>query len=284
MVAVKWGRNIFDSIRKFLQFQLTVNVVGVFMCFLGGAVLKESPLNAVQMLWVNLVQDTFAALALATELPSEEVLKRPPYGRDEHMITPLMWRNILGQSLLQIVFLTALLFYGDIWFDVPSGRNNLEWTFENGVHYTLFFEIFVFLQLFNEVNARKLKKDEYNVFVGFWDNPLFLIIFWGTFLVQVLLIQTGGYAVKCTPLTWDKHLICIALGFVSIPIQIAIKILPESLFAKIPFFRTSPENMENLMREETFVEKLKKPSKARSFMRSKSRADGFSRGSFHKIL
>ena len=60
--------------------------------------IKESPLNAVQMLWVNLVQDTFAALALATEEPNEEVLKRPPYGRDEYIITPLMWRNILCQK------------------------------------------------------------------------------------------------------------------------------------------------------------------------------------------
>jgi len=284
VVAVKWGRNIFDSIRKFLQFQLTVNVVGVFMCFLGGAVIKESPLNAVQMLWVNLVQDTFAALALATEEPNDEVLKRPPYTRDEHMITPLMWRNIFGQGLFHIIFLTIFLFYGDIWLGIPSGRNNEEWTFANGYHYTLFFEMFVFLQLFNEINARKLKKDEFNVFKGFWTNPLFLIIFFGTIFVQIILVQMGGYAVRCTPLTWDYHLLCVAVGALSLPLQVLIKFLPESLFANVKFFRTTEENLENLMREETFVERLKKPSKARSFMRSKSRAEGFSRTSFHKIL
>ena len=284
MVAVKWGRNIFDSIRKFLQFQLTINVVGCFMCFLGGAVIKESPLNAIQMLWVNLVQDTFAALALATEAPSEEVLKRPPYTREEHMITALMWRNIICQGLCHIFILTVFLFYGDVWLGIPTGRNNKEWNYDNGIHYTLFFEIFVFLQLFNEINSRKLKKDEYNVFAGFWSNPLFSIIFWGTVFAQIIIIQMGGYAVRCTPLTYDYHLMCIAIGFLSIPIQLLIKFLPENWFAWITLFRAPPESMEKLMREETFVERLKKPSKARSFMRSKSRAEGFSRGSFNKIM
>lgn len=81
VTAMKWGRNIFDSIRKFLQFQLTVNFVALVMAFVGGAVLRESPLNPIQMLWVNLIMDTLASLALATEPPSEELLKRKPISR-----------------------------------------------------------------------------------------------------------------------------------------------------------------------------------------------------------
>ena len=81
ITAVKYGRNIFDCIRKFLQFQLTVNVVAIVMAFMGAAILKQSPLTAVQMLWINLIMDTLAALALATEPPSEELLKRMPYER-----------------------------------------------------------------------------------------------------------------------------------------------------------------------------------------------------------
>ena len=69
------------------------------MVFVGGVVIKESPLNSIQMLWVNLIMDTFASLALATEAPSEELLLRKPYGRREYMITPLMWRNIIGHGL-----------------------------------------------------------------------------------------------------------------------------------------------------------------------------------------
>jgi len=74
VTAVKWGRNIFENVRKFLQFQLTVNIVAMFIVFLGGVVVSEPPLTSVQMLWVNLIMDTFAALALATEPPSEYLL------------------------------------------------------------------------------------------------------------------------------------------------------------------------------------------------------------------
>lgn len=99
ITAIKWGRNIFECIRKFLQFQLTVNVVAMFMTFLGGVVLRESPLNSIQMLWVNLIMDTMASLALATEPPKEELLFRKPYSRKEYMITPIMWRNILCHAM-----------------------------------------------------------------------------------------------------------------------------------------------------------------------------------------
>lgn len=120
VTAIKWGRNIFDSIRKFLQFQVTVNIVAMFMVFLGGAVLRESPLNSIQMLWVNLIMDTLASLALATEEPTPDLLNRKPYGKREYMITPVMWRNIVGHAIYQIFILTVFLFYGDVIMEIPS--------------------------------------------------------------------------------------------------------------------------------------------------------------------
>lgn len=110
VTAAKYGRNIFDCIRKFLQFQLTVNVVAIFMAFLGAVLIKESPLTPVQMLWVNLIMDTLAALALATEPPSEELLLRMPYSRNENIITPLMWRNIILHAIFQMCVLSIVLF------------------------------------------------------------------------------------------------------------------------------------------------------------------------------
>lgn len=112
VTAMKWGRNIFDSIRKFLQFQLTVNACALVMAFAGAAVLKESPLSPIQMLWVNLIMDTMASLALATEPPTDELLKRKPYSKFENLITPDMWKNIILQSILQIGILAAILFKG----------------------------------------------------------------------------------------------------------------------------------------------------------------------------
>lgn len=98
ITSIKWGRNVYDSIRKFLQFQLTVNLVAMFMALVGGIFLGDSPLNSIQMLWVNLIMDTFAALALATEPPREDIIKGKPYGKNESILTNSMWRNVLGQA------------------------------------------------------------------------------------------------------------------------------------------------------------------------------------------
>ena len=113
VTAMKWGRNIFDCIRKFLQFQLTINFVALVMAFLGACVIRESPLNAVQMLWINLIMDSLASLALATEPPSEELLLRKPYSRYEGLITASMWRNIISQGIFQIIVLCIILFRGN---------------------------------------------------------------------------------------------------------------------------------------------------------------------------
>lgn len=164
VTAMKWGRNIFDCIRKFLQFQLTVNFVALVMAFVGGAVLRESPLNPIQMLWVNLIMDTLASLALATEPPSEELLKRLPIGRNENLITPNMWKNIIVQGLWQIVVLGTILFKGPEILGIPSSISVSNWDEETGKHYSIFFNVFVMFQIFNEINARKLKPSEVNVF------------------------------------------------------------------------------------------------------------------------
>lgn len=109
VVALRFGRSVYDNVRKFLQFQLTVNVVAMFIVFFGAVILKDMPLNAVQMLWVNLIMDTFAALALATEPPEEDVLTRPPYHKDAAIVTDVMWRNVFGHSIYQIIVLIVII-------------------------------------------------------------------------------------------------------------------------------------------------------------------------------
>ena len=124
IVAIKWGRNIYNSIKKFIQFQLTVNIVAMFMAFLGGVVLGESPINSVQMLWVNLIMDTFASLALATEPPNDELLLERPYSRNESLVTAVMWRNIIGQSLYQAVILTLFLFTAPLFIPGVTAKDS----------------------------------------------------------------------------------------------------------------------------------------------------------------
>ena len=116
--AIMWGRSVFDNIRKFLQFQLTVNVVALILVFIGAAAGFGQPLTAVQMLWVNLIMDTLGALALGTEKPTPELLQRKPYKRNSSLVSKPMWRNIFVQSAYQLVLLLCLLFAGAKWFNV----------------------------------------------------------------------------------------------------------------------------------------------------------------------
>ncbi|XP_020107719.1 calcium-transporting ATPase 3, plasma membrane-type-like isoform X2 [Ananas comosus] len=110
--VAKWGRAVYINIQKFVQFQLTVNVVALMVNFVSACITGKAPLTAVQLLWVNLIMDTLGALALATEPPNEAVMKRPPVGRGDDFITKIMWRNIIGQSLYQIIVLGVLMFDG----------------------------------------------------------------------------------------------------------------------------------------------------------------------------
>ena len=92
VTAVNWGRNIFDSIRKFIQFHLSVNIVAMAIAFVGACIISQSPLTAVQLLWINLIMDSLASLALATDPPKPEQLKRPPVKIDEYIITKVISR------------------------------------------------------------------------------------------------------------------------------------------------------------------------------------------------
>ncbi|XP_039626890.1 plasma membrane calcium-transporting ATPase 2 isoform X4 [Polypterus senegalus] len=208
--AVMWGRNVYDSISKFLQFQLTVNVVAVIVAFTGACITQDSPLKAVQMLWVNLIMDTFASLALATEPPTESLLMRKPYGRNKPLISRTMMKNILGHGVYQLITIFTLLFAGEKVFNIDSGRNAPLHS-PPSEHYTIIFNTFVMMQLFNEINARKIH-GERNVFDGIFRNPIFCGIVLGTLGIQIIIVQFGGKPFSCSPLDIDKWLWCIFLG------------------------------------------------------------------------
>ncbi|XP_062921288.1 plasma membrane calcium-transporting ATPase 1-like isoform X2 [Mobula hypostoma] len=208
--AVMWGRNVYDSISKFLQFQLTVNVVAVIVAFTGACITQDSPLKAVQMLWVNLIMDTFASLALATEPPTEALLLRKPYGRNKPLISRTMMKNILGHGVYQLTIIFTLLFAGEKFFDIDSGRNAPLHS-PPTEHYTIVFNTFVMMQLFNEINARKIH-GERNVFEAIFRNPIFCSIVVGTFLIQIVIVEFGGKPFSCSGLTLDQWLWCIFIG------------------------------------------------------------------------
>ncbi|XP_067360386.1 plasma membrane calcium-transporting ATPase 2 isoform X4 [Channa argus] len=230
--AVMWGRNVYDSISKFLQFQLTVNVVAVIVAFTGACITQDSPLKAVQMLWVNLIMDTFASLALATEPPTESLLRRRPYGRNKPLISSTMTKNILGHGAYQLIIIFTLLFVGEKIFDIDSGRNAPLHS-PPSEHYTIIFNTFVMMQLFNEINARKIH-GERNVFDGIFRNPIFCSIVFGTFAVQIVIVQFGGKPFSCQPLELEKWMWCVFLGLGELVWGQVIATIPNS---KLRFLR-----------------------------------------------
>ncbi|XP_074078519.1 plasma membrane calcium-transporting ATPase 4-like [Macrotis lagotis] len=232
--AVMWGRNVYDSISKFLQFQLTVNVVAVIVAFFGACITQDSPLKAVQMLWVNLIMDTFASLALATEPPTEALLLRKPYGRDKPLISRTMMKNILGHAIFQLVVIFTLLFLGEEFFDIDSGRK-ASLNAPPSQHYTIVFNTFVLMQLFNEINARKIH-GERNIFEGMFNNPIFCSVLVGTFISQVLIVEFGGKPFNCTNLTLSQWLWCLFLGMGELIWGQVINSVPTS---RLPFLKTA---------------------------------------------
>eukprot|EP01087_Luapelamoeba_hula_P022590 TRINITY_DN813_c0_g1_i1.p2 TRINITY_DN813_c0_g1~~TRINITY_DN813_c0_g1_i1.p2 ORF type:complete len:988 (-),score=216.19 TRINITY_DN813_c0_g1_i1:69-3032(-) len=222
--AVMWGRNVYDSIRKFLQFQLTVNVVAVLLAFVGAVTNEhgESPLKPVQLLWVNLIMDTMAALALATEPPTDSLLERQPYGKTDPLITNTMWKMILGQAAYQLIVNLVVLYYGHHIFGVEK---------DGDVHLTIVFNVFVLCQLFNELNARRIY-DEMNVFSGFFTNRIFLAVLAFTVAAQYLIVEFGGEFTSTHSLTSSQWLACVGLGFISLPYGFLLRLFHVAERAK----------------------------------------------------
>ena len=225
VTACKFGRNVYDSIRKFIQFQLTTNIVAVFITLIGGLFLKDSPLNCIEMLWVNLIMDSLASLALASENPTNDLLKRKPYKRNDSLLTKAMITNIITQALFQIGILIVILNYGDVMFNVNSDREleHFVWNDSNGYHFTIFFNVFVFLQVFNSINARKLRSDEVNVFKGIMNNAYYICVQLFIIVGQIAIVTFGGRAVRVKRLSIVQHCQCIIIASFSLVFGIIVR-------------------------------------------------------------
>lgn len=238
--ALKWGRAVNDAVKRFLQFQLTVNVTAVVLTFVTAVSSSEesSVLTAVQLLWVNLIMDTLAALALATDPPHDSVLDRKPEPKGSGIISPTMWKMILGQSVYQLA-ITFLLYYGG-----PKGILPLNDTPSDDEIATLVFNTFVWMQIFNQWNNRRLD-NKFNIFEGLLKNWFFIGISAIMCGGQVLIIFVGGHAFSIADegqsgVLWG---IAIVLGFISIPVGIIIRLIPDKvMFALIPEFLRSRAN------------------------------------------
>ncbi|XP_062191047.1 calcium-transporting ATPase 5, plasma membrane-type-like isoform X1 [Phragmites australis] len=218
--VVRWGRSVYANIQKFIQFQLTVNVAALVINVVAAVSSGDVPLNAVELLWVNLIMDTLGALALATEPPTDNLMKRNPVGRREPLVTNIMWRNLFVQALYQVVVLLIFDFAG---IRILQLQNESRYNAEK-IKNTFIFNTFVFCQVFNEFNARK--PEERNVFKGVTKNHLFMGIIGITTVFQILIIEFLGKFFKTVRLNWRLWLVSVAIGLISWPLAYLGKFIP----------------------------------------------------------
>ncbi|KAJ7952760.1 Calcium-transporting ATPase [Quillaja saponaria] len=213
----KWGRSVYINIQKFVQFQLTVNVVALLVNFTSACMTGSAPLTAVQLLWVNMIMDTLGALALATEPPNDDLMKRAPVGRKGNFISNVMWRNILGQSLYQFMVIWLLQSKGKAIFRLYGPDSDL-------ILNTLIFNAFVFCQVFNEVSSREM--EEIDVLKEILDNYVFVAVLGATVIFQIIIIEFLGTFANTTPLTFLQWFLSVFIGFLGMPIAVGLKKIP----------------------------------------------------------
>ncbi len=221
--AIRWGRSVFENIRKFLQFQLTVNVVALTVAFLAALFNFGTPLTAVQLLWVNLIMDSLAALALALEPPTDELFDQPPHGREEPLISRTMWVNILAMGAYQFVLLMALLFTDAFGF--ADGESEL---YRN----TILFNAFVFLQIFNFLNCRAVRFNR-SPYKGIFQSTTFLVIVGIIVVLQVVIIFVGGAVFSTTPIAADAWALSIVVGATALAVGALIRAVGKNVLKPV---------------------------------------------------
>ncbi|KAG5642715.1 hypothetical protein DXG03_002291 [Asterophora parasitica] len=232
--AIMWGRCVNDAVRKFLQFQISTNVTAVLITFVTAVASEEeaSVLSAVQLLWINIIMDTFAALALATDPATETLLDRKPEEKTAPLFTTDMYKQILIQSIYQIVVILIFHFLGHQILGLELNGDPAHDKLANLTVQTLVFNAFVFAQIFNSVNCRRLDR-KLNIFEGVLKNRYFLAITAIEIAVQVLIVFVGGDAFQVTRVGGREWGISLALGIVSIPLGALIRLLPNGPFDRL---------------------------------------------------
>ena len=223
--AVLWGRSLYRNIQRFIIFQMTINVVACLIVLLGTFLGAESPLTVTQMLWVNLIMDTFAALALASLPPDNKVMQEKPRPLSAHIITPNMARNILCTGLIFVIFLFGLLQYfhhTDVASITQIEWNNLfkyYFTF-NGegtltlYEHSLFFTIFVLLQFWNLFNAKAFMTGK-TAFSSIANSKGFVLVTLIILIGQYLIVTFGGEMFNVTSLA-EKDWIYLLGGTIAL--------------------------------------------------------------------
>lgn len=214
-MAILFGRTIFKNIRKFIIFQLTMNICAMSLSIIGPFIGISTPVTVMQMLWINMIMDTLAGLAFAYEEPLLSYMDEKPKSKNEPIINKYMYEEIvftgLYSSLLCILFLK-----------IPFVKSLIRYDVNDKYFLTAFFALFVFMGIFNAFNTRTNK---YNLFYGIKNNKVFLIIFMLVAIMQIYFIYYGGIIFRTYGLNLKELLIVLGLAFSVVPVDLFRKFI-----------------------------------------------------------
>ena len=214
-MAILFGRTIFKNIRKFIIFQLTMNICAMSLSIIGPFIGISTPVTVMQMLWINMIMDTLAGLAFAYEEPLLSYMDEKPKSKNEPIINKYMYEEILFtglySSLLCILFLK-----------IPFVKSLIRYDVNDKYFLTAFFALFVFMGIFNAFNTRTNK---YNLFYGIKNNKVFLIIFMLVAIMQIYFIYYGGIIFRTYGLNLKELLIVLGLAFSVVPVDLFRKFI-----------------------------------------------------------
>ncbi|EHK19288.1 cation transporting ATPase [Trichoderma virens Gv29-8] len=237
--ALSWGRTVNDAVKKFIQFQFTINITAGITTIISELV-GDSIFTVVQLLWINLIMDIFASLAFATDHPSPDFLMRKPEPRNTAIVSITMWKMIIGQSIYQLLVVFLVHYVGWDIFN-PGTKHEIDKL------QTLVFNIYVWMQFFNQHNCRRVDNKLDIWYQGILKNPWFIGVQLLTILGQFLIIFKGGEAFDTKPLTGAQWGWSILFGSLTIPLGALIRQVPDELVAqlfhalkKLFLFITSP--------------------------------------------
>ncbi len=215
--AIRYGRTIFQSIRKFITFQLTVNVAAVSITMLGPIINVDFPLTIIQLLWINMIMDTLGAIALGGEPALRRYMEDEPIKREDNILTKNMISSILVNGFFITIF--SVLFLKLPYFRELFARGTIE---DNGVFLTAFFNIFIFQVLFNMLNVRSTGL---NFLEHISENRRFIQIIFLIIILQIAFTFIGGEVLRTVPLNWDEWVLVILFSVLIVPVDMIRKIM-----------------------------------------------------------
>jgi len=237
--ALMRGRNIYSNIKRFLQFQITVNY-SILICILISVLwLSESPFNAVMLIWINLVMDVLAALALATGPPLPQVISEPAVMPNNPIISDVLWRQIYGITAWNVLIMSIVILFGKNIFNLDYQKSDpANTSIPKSQHYTIIFNTFIFLAFFNQINCRVVGARDFNVFTGVFRNWIFIVVLAVIFGVQWAATETNGFSLvwlfRTAAIDRQTFWTCVFYGSSALFASFVLKLTPVAWVAKVP--------------------------------------------------